>query len=106
MTGCALATAAGLVLAGLAPVSGEREKGRCASSACGRACDPVWATVATGPACPAKPCLWVAELLTWMLAGGLFGLAGANRGIVAAAGDRSGRLLAGCLSLAIEACRS
>jgi len=102
LTGCALATAAALVVAGvfqlqvkLAPT--ERE-------AALKAARPIsFGPLLWGPGPPPEPWSWANELLVWVLAGGLFALAARESGRHGSGAIRWACGLAGGLSLAILA---
>jgi len=102
MTGCALATAASLMIAGvfqlhvnLAPAELKAALKAAGPIPFG---PPLW-----GPAPPPKPWSWAGELLVWVLAGGLFALAAGESGRRGLGAIRWACGLAGGLSLTILA---
>ncbi len=102
MAACALATACGLVFAGLSPFDVSLDVGDLKASIARARPIPFGAPL-RGPTPAAEPWSWVGELLSWTLVGGLFATAARE------SGWRGGRVLGGvvavcaALSLAIEA---
>ena len=79
LAACALATAAGLVFAGLAPFDVSLDVGDL-KAAIARARPIPFGPPLRGPARPAEPWSWAGELLTWTLVGGLNLLAARESG--------------------------
>jgi VanZ family protein len=76
---CALATAAGLVIAGLTPFELSLQPSDL-KAALGAARPIPFRAPVEGSAAAARFCLWGAELLVWVMAGGLFALAAREAG--------------------------
>jgi VanZ family protein len=102
LTGCAVAAAAGLVLAGLTPFDVSLDVGDL-KAALKKARPIPFGPPLRGFAPPAKPWAWSSEILTWTLAGGLCALALRESGQRGARVLIRGVALCGSLSLVIEA---
>jgi glycopeptide antibiotics resistance protein len=101
LAGCAIATALGLLFAGLVPFDVSLDVGDI-KAALARSRPIPFGPPLRGPAPESKPWSWAGELLSWTLAGGLFALAAREsrrRGKVAIGWSV---LFAGGVSLAIE----
>jgi VanZ family protein len=101
LAGCAVATALGLLFAGLVPFDVSLDVGDI-KAALARSRPIPFGPPLRGPAPESKPWSWAGELLSWTLAGGLFALAAREsrrRGKVAIGWSV---LFAGGVSLAIE----
>ncbi len=102
LAGCALATALGLVFAGLFPFDVSLDVGDL-KAAVSKARPIPFGPPLRGPAPPAKPWSWAGELLSWTLVGGLCALAARESGRRGARALIWAVALSGALSLAIEA---
>jgi glycopeptide antibiotics resistance protein len=101
LAGCALATAMGLLFAGLSPFDVSLDVGDIKAAIVRSRLLPFGPPL-RGPAPESKPWSWAGELLSWTLAGGLFALTAREsrrRGLVAIGWSV---LFAGGVSLAIE----
>ena len=101
VTACALATAAGLVLAGLSPFDVSIQPGDLRAAVKQAHLVPFGPALGGGPAQP-KPWSWAQEGLSWALAGGLFALALREAGKHGVPALGTAVALGGGLALAIE----
>jgi VanZ family protein len=101
LAACALATAAGLMFAGLSPFDVSLDIGDL-KAAVGKARPIPFGPPLRGPARPAEPWSWAGELLSWTLVGGLNALAARESGWRGARALGGVVALSGALSLAIE----
>ena len=102
LAGCAMATAAGLMFAGLSPFDVSLDVGDL-KGAVQKARAIPFGPPLRGTAPPAKPWSWAGELLSWTLVGGLYALAAQESGRRGARALYWTVALCGALSVAIEA---
>jgi VanZ family protein len=102
MAACALATAAGLVFAGLAPFDVSLDVGDL-KAAVAKARPIPFGPPLRGPTPPPEPWSWAGEFLSWALVGGLAALAARESGWRGARALGVVVAISGALGLAIEA---
>jgi VanZ family protein len=104
LSACAVATGVGIFVAGLSPFW-LKPAPRDVKAALKAAQLVPFGISAQGQARSAKPLNWAAELLTWVLAGGLFALAGRELRLSESRAIGMAIAAAGVLCLAIETCQ-